>query len=169
MKEATSIAQQLESKVRIRFEDCDPFGHLNNGRYIDYFMNAREDQLREHYQLDIYQHMQQTGNVWVVASSQVAYLQEVKLNEEVIIRTSLRWFTASDLFMEGLMLHPETDRVKAVVWLRFAYLNVRKGIKATHEPQLAELFEAAAVKGAGKPDQYFEERVRELRTMAVAE
>ena len=24
----------LESKALIRFEDCDPFGHLNNGRYI---------------------------------------------------------------------------------------------------------------------------------------
>ena len=29
-----------------RFSDCDPFGHLNNARYIDYFINAREDHLR---------------------------------------------------------------------------------------------------------------------------
>jgi thioesterase III len=167
MQEATSIAKQLDSKARIRFEDCDPFGHLNNGRYIDYFMNAREDQLRDNYQLDIYAHMQQTGNVWVVASSQVAYLQEVKMNEEVIIRTNLRWFTESDLFMEGMMLDPETDRVKAVVWLRFAYLNVRKAVKASHEPQLMELFRAAAVMGNGKPDQYFEQRVKELRSSSV--
>lgn len=167
MQETTSIAQQLDSKARIRFEDCDPFGHLNNGRYMDYFMNAREDQLRDNYQLDIYAHMQQTGNVWVVASSQVAYLQEVKMNEEVTIRTNLRWFTESDLFMEGMMLDPVTGRIKAVVWLRFAYLNVRKGTKASHEPQLTELFQATAVKGNGKPDQYFEDRVKELRSLAM--
>lgn len=130
-------------------------------------MNAREDQLRDHYQLDIYAHMQETGNVWVVASSQMAYLQEVKLNEEVIIRTNLRWFTETDLLTEGMMLDPETSRVKAVVWLRFAYFNVRKGSKANHEPELMELYQAAAVKGQGKPDQYFEERVKELRALAA--
>lgn len=167
MKETTGIAQQLDSKSRIRFEDCDPFGHLNNGRYIDYLLNAREDQLRDFYQLDIYDHMQQTGHVWVVASSQVAYLQEVKLNEEVSIRTNLRYFTEFDLYMEGMMLDPETSKVKAIVWLRFAYVNVRKGMKAGHEPQLMELFQAAAVLGKGKPTQYFEERVKELRTEAL--
>ncbi len=35
----------IESKVKIRFPDCDPFNHLNNSKYIDYFINAREDQL----------------------------------------------------------------------------------------------------------------------------
>ncbi len=30
-----------ESKVLIRFSDCDPFNHLNNARYIDYFINAQ--------------------------------------------------------------------------------------------------------------------------------
>ena len=27
----------------IRFTDCDLFGHLNNGRYIDYLLNARKN------------------------------------------------------------------------------------------------------------------------------
>ncbi len=43
------------SNVVIRFQDCDPFGHLNNARYIDYFINAREGHLVEYYNLDIYE------------------------------------------------------------------------------------------------------------------
>ena len=35
----------LSSTAIIRFQDCDPYSHLNNGRYLDYFMNAREDQV----------------------------------------------------------------------------------------------------------------------------
>ena len=31
--------------MTVRFQDCDPFGHLNNARYIDYFLNARQDQI----------------------------------------------------------------------------------------------------------------------------
>jgi acyl-CoA thioester hydrolase len=33
----------------VRFNDCDPLGHLNNSKYIDYFLNAREDHLKEHF------------------------------------------------------------------------------------------------------------------------
>ena len=39
----------LESKIRVRFQDCDPFNHLNNSSYIDYFFDAREDQLHNRY------------------------------------------------------------------------------------------------------------------------
>jgi len=44
----------LKSKVKIRFQDCDPFNHLNNSKYIDYFINAREEQILKHYDLDIF-------------------------------------------------------------------------------------------------------------------
>lgn len=154
--------------MRIRFEDSDPFGHLNNGRYVDYFMNAREDQMREVYQRDIYEHMRQSGKAWVVASSQIAYLREAKYNEEVIIRTNLRWFTASDLLTEGQMLDPETGALKSVVWMRFAYLDVRKGTKATHEPELMDFYKTIAIVGEGKEDLFFEQRVKELRALASA-
>ena len=43
----------LESKMKVRFHDCDPFNHLNNSRYIDYIVTARGDQLLENYNLDI--------------------------------------------------------------------------------------------------------------------
>ena len=33
---------------KIRFNDGDLFGHLNNSRYLDYFINAREDHLKEY-------------------------------------------------------------------------------------------------------------------------
>ena len=44
----------LESKTLIRFQHCDPFNHLNNSEYLNYMVNAREDQLIKHYGIDIY-------------------------------------------------------------------------------------------------------------------
>ena len=45
--------QLLESSHLIRFPDCDPFNHLNNARYLDYFINAREDQVWDAYGINI--------------------------------------------------------------------------------------------------------------------
>ena len=49
-----TLPQELESTTHIRFQDCDPFGHLNNAQYLDYFMNAREDHLLANYAFDIF-------------------------------------------------------------------------------------------------------------------
>ncbi len=32
--------QDTESRVVIRFQDCDPMQHLNNAKYFDYYFNA---------------------------------------------------------------------------------------------------------------------------------
>jgi len=161
--EKTTYEKMLESQALIRFEDCDPFGHLNNGRYIDYYLNARVDQLRDNYGLDIYALAQTTGKAWVVASNQIAYLREVRYMKTVKIRTCLRWYTDSDLMMEGQMLDLKTDAIISVIWTRFAYVDVRKGQKATHSEELMGLFGKVAVIGEGKEEAYFEDRVKELR------
>ncbi|MFD2247284.1 acyl-CoA thioesterase [Pontibacter ruber] len=163
----TTLSKILESTALVRFEDCDPFGHLNNGRYIDYYLNAREDQLRDNYKLDIYAHSKTSGKAWVVAANQIAYLREVKFMETVTIRTSLRWFSGSDLWMEGQMLDLETGAIKSVIWTRFTYIDIRKGQKAEHGDDLLQLFREVVVEGEGKPTAYFEERVKELRSLAT--
>lgn len=159
----------LESTALIRFEDCDPFGHLNNGRYIDYYLNAREDQVRESYGLDIYARAKTTGRAWVVASNQLAYLREVKFMETVRIKTCLRWFSDSDLLMEGQMVDVKTGAIISVIWTRFAYIDIRKGQKATHEEELVALYKKVAVLGEGKREEYFEDRVKELRQESAAQ
>lgn len=164
MNTEQALPKHLESEVLIRFEDCDPFGHLNNGRYIDYFLNAREDQLREQYGLDIYGHIKQTGNAWVVASNQIAYLREVKFMEWVKIRTCLMHYDNSNLYTEYQMLDKDTETVLAVIWSKLTYVNIRKGQRTEHSPELLDLFERTATGGKGRPAQYFEERVKELRS-----
>jgi acyl-CoA thioester hydrolase len=41
LNKPASLEKVPESEALIRFPDCDPFNHLNNSRYIDYFINAR--------------------------------------------------------------------------------------------------------------------------------
>jgi acyl-CoA thioesterase FadM len=160
----SDLPKILESQVLIRFEDCDPFGHLNNGRFIDYFVNAREDQVREHYDFDVYKHIKQSGQGWVVTSNQVQYLREVRFMETKTIRTCLRWFTESDLMVEGQMVDPETQTVLSVIWTRLTYIDLKKGGRTNHPEELMQLYKSVATIGEGKQPITFEERVKEIRT-----
>lgn len=164
----SDLPKILESQALIRFEDCDPFGHLNNGRFIDYFTNAREDQVREYYGFDVYKHIKETGKAWVVTSNQVQYIREVKYMETKTIRTCLRWFTSSNLMVEGQMVDPETQTILAVIWTRLTYIDLKNGGRTEYSQELMDLYHSISVLGEGKQDLTFEERVKELRTEQVA-
>jgi acyl-CoA thioester hydrolase len=163
--EAVSILEkELDSRVVVRFQDCDPFGHLNNVRYIDYFMNAREDQLLDYYDFDLFGHTQNSGNGWVVSKNQIAYLYPARMKEEVLIRTRLIHRTERTLVVEGVMYDTDERHIKAVMWVEFTYINVKSGRPGSHEPELMALFDAVVIEDLYDGDTSFSARASELRS-----
>lgn len=135
-----TAAKVLGSPARIRFQDCDPFNHLNNAKYLDYFINAREDQLIAAYGLNIYEMAQKEGLSWVVGSSQLAYLRPALLMEEVWIESQLIAYSARDLSVEMRMYDQDKRIVKSVLWISFVHVNMKSQRSHEHSDSLMQLF-----------------------------
>lgn len=148
------------SILTIRFQDCDPFNHLNNGRYTDYFLNAREDQLLEHYGLDIYKVARETGLCWVVSTSQIGYLRPAITMEKVRIETQLIGWGPKHVQVEMRMWDEARTAVKAFCWMGFVHFDLRTGKPATHSPDYMALFERVQAPVA---ERSFEERLAALK------
>jgi YbgC/YbaW family acyl-CoA thioester hydrolase len=146
-----------ESTARIRFPDCDPFGHLNNSRYIDYFINAREDQLRDHYGLDIYENREFS---WVVGQQQIVYLKPANLMETVTIQTQTIAFGSRYVQVEMRMYNRDKSALKSLLWARFVHFNIRKQKSAEHSDEYMSFFEKIV---EPVPEENFEKRVESLR------
>ena len=129
------------STLTIRFQDCDPFNHLNNGRYTDYFLNAREDHLLEHYGLDIYKIARETGLCWVVSTSQIAYLRPAITMEMVLIETQLISWSAKHVQVEMRMWDAVRKALKSFCWMGFVHFDLRTGKVAAHSDAYVELFQ----------------------------
>ncbi len=134
------MKNRLESKAKIRFQDCDPFNHLNNSKYIDYFINAREDQVLEYYNLDIFKHIRTTGKGWVVVSNQIAYVKPAIMMEEVIIESQLIKYLNSSLQVEMKMWNSDKTVLKSIFWTTFVYFEIRNQKRAEHSQELNKLF-----------------------------
>lgn len=154
----------LESRTKIRFQDCDPFNHLNNARYMDYFINAREDHLLEYYGFDIFRIIREQGLSWVVSSSQVAYLRPAMTMEEVVIETQLLHYSDRQLLVEVRMWNSDKTDLKAFAWLSFVHYNLRTGHAEKHGETFLELFRAIVLP---LKNTTFEERHSELRPRSV--
>mgnify|MGYP000119310020 CR=1 FL=1 len=156
-----SLPKILESKTKIRFQDCDPFNHLNNASYFNYLINAREDQLIANYDLDIYQHGKATGKSWVVGTHQIAYIKPVNLMETVTIDSQLIRYSEKALWVEIRMWNEAKTELKAVLWSSFVYFNLIKQRAAIHDENLMILFKEAILPLEAAS---FEERMKNLRT-----
>jgi acyl-CoA thioester hydrolase len=149
-----TLAKQLETTTVIRFQDCDPFQHLNNARYIDYFMNAREDQLKEFYDFHIFEVFQESGHAWVVTKNQIAYLAPAVMLEEVVIRTQLIQMTESVLVVEGMMFDKTGQRLKSMAWIEFAFVSLLNGRTARHPDTFMQQFQPVVVEGIFEADGF---------------
>lgn len=146
----------IESKHRIRFQDCDPFKHLNNSKYIDYFINAREDQIKEYYGIDMYAMIGQTNNAWVVGSNQISYLAPARLMEEIVIESKLINFSPKSIQVEMMMWNKDKTKLKALYWVKFIYISLLDQKSTNHPEELMDLFSKVKVE---LPNQIFEERI----------
>jgi acyl-CoA thioester hydrolase len=152
MSRATTLVREPESLLIARFQDCDPFGHLNNARYIDYFLNARQDQIAQHYNLRTYEPGMQAS--WVIRTTQIAYLRPVVAMEEVLVRTRLIYFDETSVVVEGMMLDKEEKRLKALIWFDFVYISLANGRPMKHPDELMGLLTTAAFHGEYEPSGF---------------
>ena len=162
MKNFQALPKDLSSTTQVRFQDCDPFGHLNNARYIDYFMNARTDHLASYYDFHIMEFGKQPVESWVVSKSQITYLSPAFLAEEVFIRTRLIRVTDKTLLVEGVMLDRAERRLKAVCWIEFTYVSLSTGKPVSHPDDLADFLSGVCFDETSA-SLNFDERVKELK------
>lgn len=130
----------------IRFNDCDPFGHLNNSKYIDYFLNAREDHLKDAYGIDLREWASQ-GVGFVVSQHEIRYLRPVNYNDIVCIQTALIGAGDSWLLVEMGMFDQEQRQLKAIIWSKFTSIDIRTGRKENLPAVVLPFVQGALVEG----------------------
>jgi len=127
----------LQSYYIVRFSDCDPFGHLNNARYLDYMLNAREDHMREEYKLSFSDFAKQ-GVGWVTTRNEIQYLRPAYYNEKVCIQSKLLEVTETDLLVEISMFDESRQQLKALLWGTFTHVNIKNSRRETHTHEMLQ-------------------------------
>ena len=135
------LQKTWESKSLIRFPDCDPFNHLNNSRYLDYFINAREDHLMKFHHFNIYELARDKGISWVVSKNEIIYLRPALLMEMVVIQSTLIRMNEQEILVEMSMWNADKTVLKAFLWTNFVHFNLRTQRREKHTAELMQAFE----------------------------
>jgi acyl-CoA thioester hydrolase len=122
------------------------FGHLNNARYIDYMINARQDHLKDNYNFD-YAAYYANNFGWVVAEHEIAYLKPARFDETVIISSQLVFADEGILIAEIAMYNQAGDKLKCLMRTKLVPVNISSGRREKHSGELLQLLSDLVMPG----------------------
>lgn len=159
-----NLLNVLESKTRVQYQDCDPFNHLNNSKYIDYIMGARTEQLLQHYGFNASELASRDGIGWVAAQTQISYFSPASWMEMVTIESKLIRFSESSLLVEALMWDEHKTKLKALMWAKLVHFNIKEQKSSRHSEKLMHLFRQVLV--PAESELTFEQRVKSFKKIS---
>lgn len=158
--------KETESRVVIRFQDCDPLQHLNNAKYFDYFFNAREDQVPKLYGLEMIDMINKYKAAWVVYNHNISYVKPARVGEWVRIMSRLLWYNHNTVVLEYYMTDDSKSELKTVLWTTMRYVTVKEGISTDHEGAVLDFLKATS-ENLDITNMSIGERVRALKKRLI--
>ncbi len=138
----TNLWLSFNSTYKVRFNDCDPMGHLNNARYVDYFMNALEDNFKLRLGIDLAEQIEK-GVGWVVRDHNITYLRPIKHHQEAIIQVEIVKVNLKDFLVEMRMIEKESRQLNSIMRSKFVCVDIQKQCRRAHPEDIFFLFASA--------------------------
>ena len=159
---AGELVKVPESKLFIRFQDCDPLGHLNNVRYFDYFLNAREEHTHRYYNLNLMELARQHQANWLVTNHHIAYLRPANLGAVIYIQTRIIHFDNTTIVIEGMMLNKDKTKLKSLLWTTMRYVSLETGKPTDHPDDIMNMLELLDTAEVMYDPDNFQVRIKQI-------
>lgn len=134
------MQKELSTVVKVRFSDCDPIGHLNNVKYLEYMLNAREDHVENGYGFTYEEYTRKTGCTWITVQNEIAYLKEVRYNAKVQISSKTIEIGDRLSKVEILMKSEDGKTIHSILWLTVIYFNMKTRTSVSQPEETKDLF-----------------------------
>ena len=137
--------KETESRVLIRFQDCDPLRHLNNAKYFDYFFNAREDQVPKLYGVEMMDFIKKYQAAWVIYNHNISYVKPAQVGEWVRIKSRIIWHNHNTVVLEYYMTDDSEKQLKTLLWTTMRYVTLAEGKSTDHTGAVNEFLLATSL------------------------
>ncbi|WP_439581009.1 acyl-CoA thioesterase [Dyadobacter bucti] len=159
----TSMPVEAESRVIIRFQDCDPLMHLNNSKYFEYFFNAREDQVSKLYGFSYEAMYRELRTSWVVYQHQIAYVRPALISEWVRITSRVIYYNEDTMVTEYFMTNDLHTELKTMLWTTSKHISITTGKRVPHTQEVMDYLAATCVPDLDFPSMQFNDRIHAIK------
>jgi len=159
----SNMPVEAESRVIVRFQDCDPLMHLNNSKYFEYFFNAREDQVSKLYGFSFEAMFRELKTSWVVYQHQIAYVRPALISEWTRITSRVIHYNEDTMVTEYFMTNDQRTELKTMLWTTSKHISIINGKRVPHHPEVMDYLAATCVPGIDFQNLEFNDRIHQIK------
>ena len=138
---------------RVRFCECDAYGHLNNAHYLRYMQETAFDASAEiGYDKAFYE---QLGRTWLTRETEIEYLQPLFYNDTVLVKTWVSDFRRATSRREYEFTHATSGALVARGATRWVYVDTATLQPAAVPQEIARGYLPEGLPAATQPRQHF--------------
>lgn len=154
---------EAESRVIVRFQDCDPLMHLNNSKYFEYFFNAREDQVAKLYGFSFEAMFRELKTSWVIYQHQIAYVRPALISEWTRITSRVIYYNEDTMVTEYFMTNDHRTELKTMLWTTSKHISIVTGKRVPHNHEVMDYLAATCVPNLDFATMQFNDRIHEIK------
>ncbi len=111
------------SRLQVRPDDIDMFGHVHSSKYVDYVLAARFDQMERCYGMKM-QSFLDRGYGWVLVSTEINYKRALSLGDHFDVETRIEAIQKNTVDVHYRILTLK-GKESCTGWARYAFYNLK--------------------------------------------
>jgi acyl-CoA thioester hydrolase len=143
------------STLRVRYYECDPYGHVNNTNYLRYLEEAAFDaSAAAGFDIARYQAM---NRMWLVRETDIEYLRPLRYGDTVAIKTWIADFRRVQSRRMYELTNVATGELAARAHTDWVFVDTTTGALVSIPPEFASIFFPEGVPPVAPPRERFPE------------
>lgn len=115
-----------QTKLQVRPDDIDMFGHVHSSKYIDYVLAARYEQMDTYYGNPMKEYLDQ-GMGWVIKTCTLNFKRALNLGDTMLVETQLENVFTHSVVVNFRILHAETQKLYTDGTFEYVLISMSTG------------------------------------------
>lgn len=118
--------QTYTTRLQVRPDDIDMFGHVHSSRYMDYVLAARFEQMERCYHMSMQEFLQHNLG-WYLSATELRFQRALKLGDFMDVQTRIVETAAASIKVEFEILTVPNGKISCKGWANYVLVDVNSG------------------------------------------
>ncbi|MFN5218161.1 MAG: acyl-CoA thioesterase [Sphingomonadales bacterium] len=114
------------TRLQVRPDDIDMFGHVHSSRYMDYVLAARFEQMERCYRMPMQEFLVHNLG-WYLSATELRFQRPLKLGDFMDVQTCIAETGAASIRVDFQILTVPNAKISCKGWAEYVLVDVKTG------------------------------------------
>ena len=114
------------TRLQVRPDDIDMFGHVHSSRYMDFVLAARFEQMERCYRMSMQEFLDHNLG-WYLSATQLQFLRALKMGDHMDVQTCIVEAGVASIKVDFQILTVPNGKISCKGWAEYVLVDLKSG------------------------------------------